>query len=285
MPIQWYPGHMAKAMRTVQENLKLVDVVIEVVDARCPGASSNGDLVRLLQAKPRIVVLNKADLADPPATEDWIGYLRASGVEALPFDAAHGQSRPLLQAIGRVFQPALQAWTAKGRRPRAARVMVAGIPNVGKSSLINRLVGTRRAATGNKPGITRGKQWVRVGAGIELLDLPGIMPPRFDSQEAALLLAAVGVVKEEVFDPVEAAGALLPVLFQKVPGGLGERLGLTELQGDTQAGLARVAQARGLLLQGGGPDLQKAALLLLRECREGRLGRMTLEEPPVVSSP
>lgn len=281
MPIQWFPGHMAKAKRVVQENLKLVDVVIEVVDARCPSASSNDDLVQLLGSKRRIVLLNKADLADPVQTEVWLAHLRSQGAEAAAFDAVHGAAWDLLQMIRRAYAPVLEAIRAKGRLPRPARVMVVGIPNVGKSSVINRLVGTRRAAIGDRPGITKGKQWVRVGADVELLDLPGILPPKFDDQDEAVMLAAIGTIKEDLFDHVEIAGDLLAVLHEKVPHGLKDRLGIEKLAADTANNLAQAAQARGLLRPGGVPDLARAATLVLREAREGRLGRLTLQEPSV----
>lgn len=281
MSIQWFPGHMAKAKRVVQENLRLVDVVVEVVDARCPSASSNGDLVQLLGDKPRIVLLNKADLAQPTGTEAWMRYLRAQGMEASSLDAVRGNPRDLLARVRSTFAPVLAALKAKGRLPRPARVMVLGIPNVGKSSVINRLVGGRRAATGDKPGVTKGKQWVRVGRDVELLDLPGILQPKFEDQHAALLLAAVGAIRDEVYDHVAAVTTLLPLLWEQVPAGLQERFGLTELDPNPEVNLGTIAANRGLLRAGGTPELEKAAGLVLRETRDGLLGKLTLEHPPV----
>ncbi|MFO7172304.1 MAG: ribosome biogenesis GTPase YlqF [Bacillota bacterium] len=278
--IQWFPGHMARARRQVQEQLKLVDVVIEVVDARVPISSSNPDLEAITGGKPRVVVLNKADLADPQATAAWIRHLRRQGVEAVALDARGGRGTgEVLAAVARLFAPTLAALQAKGRLPRPARAMVVGMPNVGKSSLINRLVGRRRAAVGEKPGVTRGPQWVRAGKGVELLDTPGILVPRIPDLRQGIRLAALAMVKDEVVSPTLVAGGILPELWPLVGPALAQRLGLTTLSPEPEENLAVIARAKGLLRAGGQPDLDRAAALLLRELREGRLGRITLERP------
>lgn len=284
--IQWFPGHMAKARRMLQENAPLVDVILEILDARCPAASSNPDLMSLVAHKARIKVLNKADLADRDATQRWVAYFRARGEVAIPLDAVKGNgARELIAAIREAFAPRLAEWTARGRKPRPARVMAVGIPNVGKSSAINRLVGARKAAVGNRPGVTRGKQWVRIGGNIELLDMPGVLVPRFENQWDGILLAAVGCIKEEVFDSRDVASQILPLLWEKVPEAVRQRFGLTALSPVAEENFEVIGRARGLLRSGGVVEDEKVAALILRELREGRLGRLTLEEPPAEGTP
>lgn len=284
--IQWFPGHMAKAKRVLQENAPLVDVILEIVDARCPLASSNQDLLRPVMEKARVVVLNKADLADSAATRAWVEYFKTQGLLAIPLDAVKGTGlREVLAAVRQAFAPQLAAWVGRGRKPRPARAMVVGIPNVGKSSVINRLVGVKRAIVGDKPGVTRGKQWVRIGGDVELLDMPGVLVPKFEDQWDGVLLAAVGSVKEEVFDQREVAGALLPYLHAKQPEVVAQRLGLDRLAETAEENLEIVGRARGLIRAGGVVEDQKAAFMVLREFREGRLGRVTLQEPPKATEP
>ncbi|MEW8977240.1 MAG: ribosome biogenesis GTPase YlqF [Symbiobacterium sp.] len=278
--IQWFPGHMAKARRILQENAPLVDVVLEIVDARCPLASRNPDLMRLVAQKPQVLILNKADLADPAATRAWVERLSEPGRPAVALDAVKGTgAREVLAAVRRAFGPVLEAWTAKGRKPRPARVMAVGIPNVGKSSVINRLAGARRAHVGDRPGVTRGKQWIRIGADVELLDMPGILVPKFDDPRDGVLLAAVGCVKDEVFDRRAVAAELLTLIYEPLAPTLAERLGLTRLDPEPENNLAAVARHRGLLRAGEQVDLDAAAALVLREFREGRLGRVSLQTP------
>lgn len=279
--IQWFPGHMAKAKRMLQENAPLVDVILEILDARCPAASSNPDLMALVAQKPRIKVLNKADLADPEATRRWVAYYRQQGELAVPLDAVKGTGvREVIGAIREAFAPRLAEWTRRGRKPRPARVMAVGIPNVGKSSAINRLAGGRKALVGDRPGVTRGKQWVRIGSSVELLDMPGILVPKFDNQWDGILLAVTGSVKEEVFDPREVAGQILPFLWEKAEAQLQERFGLPHLSPVPEENLEAIGRARGLIRAGGIVEVDKVASLVLREYREGRLGRITLQEPP-----
>lgn len=279
--IQWFPGHMAKAKRELQENAPLVDVILEILDARCPLASSNADMMKLVAHKQRIKVLNKADLADPAASRAWVEYFRKQGELAVALDAVKGTgAREVINAIGELFAPRLAEWTAKGRKPRPARVMAVGIPNVGKSSAINRLAGRRKAAVGDKPGITRGKQWVRIGRDVELLDMPGILVPKFEDQQDGILLAAVGAIKEEVIDQCEVASLLLPLFWEKAQESVMQRLGLKELSETPSENLDAIGRARGLLRSGGVVEEDKVASLVLREFREGKLGRMTLQDPP-----
>lgn len=271
---------MAKAKRVLQENAPLVDVILEIVDARCPLASSNPDLMKIVEQKARIKVLNKADLADPALTRAWVEWFGRRGEPAVALDAVKGTgAREVIAAIREAFAPRLAEWTAKGRKPRPARAMAVGIPNVGKSSAINRLVGARKAVVGDKPGVTRGKQWVRIGGDVELLDMPGILVPKFDDQREAVLLAAMGAIKEEVFDQSEVAGALLPLFWEKAREGVQHRLGLAELSPDPAVNFEAIGRARGLLRAGGVVEREKVAALVLREFREGRIGRMTLQDP------
>ncbi len=280
MPVQWFPGHMARAKRTIAADLALVDVVLEVVDARVPAASANADLEQLLQGKPRVVLLNKADRADPAATRAWVAALGRRAVPAVAFAALGGEGvKPTLAAVEAAYAPRRAAQVARGVRPRSARAMVVGIPNVGKSAVINRLAGGKHAITGDKPGVTRGRQWVRAGS-IELLDTPGVLQPKFAEARAGYLLAASGAVSDAVFDPVEVAAAVLPELWQRAAAVLAQRFGLAELAEEPVLSIDQIARNRGLLRPGGLPDRERAALLLIKEFREGQLGRLTLEEPP-----
>ncbi|MFZ5814850.1 MAG: ribosome biogenesis GTPase YlqF [Bacillota bacterium] len=279
--IQWFPGHMAKARRTLEENAPLVDVVLEIVDARCPLASRNPELMKLVAHKPQVLILNKADLAHPATTARWVAAFRQEGRFAVALDAVKGTgARDVLAGVKEAFAPTLAKWVEKGRKPRPARVMAVGIPNVGKSSAINRLVGARKAVVGDKPGVTRGKQWVRIGADVELLDMPGILVPRFEDQRDGILLAAIGAVKEEVFDQRMVAAELLPMLWERVPQAVAERFGLTALAPDPEENLTVIGRHRGLLRAGETVEIEKAAALVLREFREGRLGRLSLQDPP-----
>jgi len=276
MPVQWFPGHMARAGRQIREKLKYCDAVFELRDARIPRSSANPLLDRLLGEKPRVVILNKADLADPSLTRAWIAALTAEGHPALKVDAVRGAG------IGSVTR-ALRA-IPPGRLParllRPLRLMAVGIPNVGKSSFINRLVGQRAARTGRQAGVTRGPQWIRIARDIELLDMPGILWPKVEDQETGLKLAVCGAVKDDVFEAVEAAEWLLGWLLANNGAALRRRFNLPALPRDGGELLSLIAIRRGLVVQGGRPDTEKAAVALLKEFREGRLGRYTLDRPP-----
>lgn len=278
MDIQWYPGHMARAKRLVQENLKLVDVVIELLDARLPVSSRNPLINEITGHKPRLVVLNKADLAGAADTARWLSWFNQQDGGALAVDAAHGPGvREVPAAVQRLAASRIAALVASGRRSRPPRCMVLGIPNVGKSMLINALAGRAATRTGNRPGVTRGQQWVRLAKGVELLDTPGVLWPKFDDQETAMKLAATGAIREEVYQSEEVAVWLAGWLRQRYPRALAERYALTEAA-DGRV-LEQIAVKRGLLGAGGLPDISRAARHLLKEFREGKLGRITLDSP------
>ncbi|MFZ5596294.1 MAG: ribosome biogenesis GTPase YlqF [Bacillota bacterium] len=278
--IQWFPGHMARAKRILQEDLKLVDAVIEVVDARIPSSSRNPMLGKMLGAKPLILVLNKSDLADPGITARWERHFRERGIETISVDSVKGSGVAGVPSMVKkaAGKKAVIPGTG-GRLSRPPRCMVAGIPNVGKSLFINRLVGRRAAKTENRPGVTRGRQWIRV-AEIDLLDTPGILWPKFDDPEVGYRLAVTGAIRDQVFDVEEVAGRLSVWLAENFPGSFAERYRI-EVRGrpDPWELLAQIGKARGLVQHGGKVDTGKASILLLKEFRAGLLGRFTLDAP------
>ncbi|MGC7846697.1 ribosome biogenesis GTPase YlqF [Desulforudis sp. 1088] len=275
MPVQWFPGHMAKARRQIKSQLKICDLVIELLDARIPRSSRNPSIDELLGAKPRVVVLNKVDLADAAMTRRWEKILAAGGDPVIQADSVKGAGiRSVVEAILSIPQERLK------RRPGGSlRAVVVGIPNVGKSSFINRLVGQRAARTGRRPGLTRGPQWIRIGGDVELLDTPGILWPKFDDPLVGLKLAATGAIKEEVFSCEEIAGWLLGWLAEKAPAALAQRYDLPSAPADTAEVLGAVGLKRGVLLPGGRVDLERAAALIIKDFQDGRLGRFTLDDP------
>ncbi|MFZ5648539.1 MAG: ribosome biogenesis GTPase YlqF [Bacillota bacterium] len=280
MDIQWFPGHMSKARRLLQENLKLVDVVVEVVDARIPSSSRNPMLEETVGKKPLLVVLNKSDLADHELTLRWEGYFTGKGFSAVSVDSVRGAGVSRISArVRQLAGKKTVSLGSAGRLPRPPRCMIVGIPNVGKSFLINRLAGKKAARTGNKPGVTRGQQWIRLGD-IDLLDTPGILWPKFDDPEVGYRLAVTGAIKEQVFDVEAVAGRLAGWLWANHPDSLAGRYRI-EVAGnkDPEEILALIGGSRGLFLQGGRVDAYKAAVLLLKEFREGTLGRFTLDLP------
>jgi ribosome biogenesis GTPase A len=280
MLIQWYPGHMVKAKRLVQENLKLVDVVIELVDARIPLSSRNPALLEIIQNKPRVIALNKSDLAEPNATSTWIQAFRQEGVEAMAIESIGGKGiHGLIQATRNAASEKMAAIVAKGRRERAVRAMILGIPNVGKSSLINRLAGTGNVKTGDRPGVTKGKQWIRIGKDFELLDTPGILWPKFEDQEVGFKLAVTGAISDEVVDIEKITLQLLDLLKNSYHQELKERYKLETLSDDTEELLQMIGKKRGFLQSGGTVDLEKSARTLLWEFRNGKIGRVTLDIP------
>lgn len=274
MQLQWFPGHMAKARKMIRDNLKLVQVVIELIDARIPRSSRNPDIDSVLGTKARVIVLNKADLADPSQTRAWLEVLAVDGVPVVQLDSLGGRG------FGKI--PRIIRETVKPGRTGTIRGMVVGIPNVGKSTFINRFAGQRAAPTGARPGITRGKQWIRVAPAIELLDTPGVLWPRFDDREVGLKLAATGAIKEEVVDSEVVSLWLLGWLKGNYPGVLKRRYQLLALPADTEVMLETIGLKRGLVRPGGQVDRFKAAVVLLKEFREGRLGRFTLDPCPEV---
>ncbi|MBE3586502.1 ribosome biogenesis GTPase YlqF [Desulfofundulus thermocisternus] len=281
MPVQWFPGHMARARRLVQENLKLVDVVIELLDARIPASSRNPIIEEIAVRKPHLVVLNKEDLADPHLTRMWLQWFSARGLPALAVDSA--RKKDLVEVpvqVKRLAENKIASLVARGRRPPPPRCMVVGIPNVGKSSFINALAGSRVTRTGNRPGVTRGPQWIRLAGEVELLDTPGVLWPKFEDPRVGLKLAATGAIKEEVFDVEEVAAWLVEWLRQSSPASLKKRYGLEELPSRGYEVLELIGARRGLVGRGGRVDLYRASIHLLKEFRDGCLGRFTLDAPP-----
>lgn len=281
MLIQWFPGHMAKTKRLITEHLKAVDLVAELLDARIPSSSANPMISELTAGKPRIVILNKSDLADPAETERWVAHYRAGGLAAIPLDSTSPKSRKvLLRTIYETAQPVIQKWQRRGLRNRPVRLMILGIPNVGKSTLINRLAGTKAARTANTPGHTRGKQWVRLQDGLDLLDTPGVLWPKFEDQTAAMRLAATGAIAGDVFDPDEIVPALMETLAERTPDVLKEKYGIEDIHVDPQLLIEAAGRRRGCLLPGGHVDFGRAQQAILFDFRNGRLGRITLDAAP-----
>ena len=283
--LQWYPGHMRKAERLVKENLKLVDVVVELLDARIPLSSENPVLREIVGDKPRLIVLNKADLADETATRAWVKYFAAQGLAAVPVDAVKGRGiKELVQAIAKCAKPKTDKFVQHGAKARAARCMILGIPNVGKSSLINRLSGGSKTKVENRPGVTRAKQWIRLGAQLELLDMPGILWPKFEDQQAALHLAFTGAINDNVYDVASVVLLLLDTLRIAYPSALIERY---RLEGELPSGvelLGEIGRKRGCLRAGGRIDDEKAQQIVLTDFRSGRLGHVTLDTLPFTES-
>ena len=279
--LQWYPGHMRKAERLVKENLKLVDVVVELLDARIPMSSANPILREIIGGKPRVIVLNKADLADETATRAWVKHFAEQGVTAVPVDAVKGRGvKELVQAIAKCAKPKTDKLVQHGAKARAARCMILGIPNVGKSSLINRLSGGAKTKVENRPGVTRAKQWIRLGPQLELLDMPGILWPKFEDQQAALHLAFTGAINDNVYDVSSVVLLLLDTLRIKYPSDLKERYRLDEELTSGLELLEIIGRKRGCLRAGGKIDYEKAEQIVLTDFRSGRLGRVILDVLP-----
>ncbi len=282
MNIQWYPGHMTKARRMMQENIKLIDLIIELVDARAPLASRNPDIDELGKGKARLILLNKADLASDCWNQAWEAWFKAKGYFVVQLDC---RGRTGMKTVQNVIKEACKEKTERDRRRgilnRPVRAMVAGIPNVGKSTFINSFAGRACTKTGNKPGVTKGAQWIRLNRQVELLDTPGILWPRFDDQEAGIRLAFLGSVNDEILNLQELAGRLGCFLQKYFPPCLEERY-KTEFPENPEERelLTKIAQARSCLTKGGEPDIGRAAVFLLDDFRSGRLGKITLEFPP-----
>ena len=279
MHFQWYPGHMTKARRMMQENIKLIDLIIELVDARVPLSSRNPDIDELGKGKARLILLNKADLAEDRLNDEWVAYFKEKGYSAVKVNSRKGGG---IKSIQSVIQEACKEKTERDRKRgilnRPVRAMVVGIPNVGKSTFINALAGKACAKTGNKPGVTKGKQWIRLNKSVELLDTPGILWPKFEDQEVGLKLAFIGSIKDEILQTEELAAELVKFLKEYYPGVLEEKYGIPEVQ-DTYKCLADIAKSRHCLVRGSELDTEKAASILLDDFRGGRLGRITLERP------
>ena len=282
MNINWFPGHMTKALRTMENDLKLVDCVCELIDARIPQSSRNPALDEVLGSKPRLLLLNRSDQADPAATKRWLEYYRVRGLSALETDCRIGKGVDRFPAAVReLLKERLAALEAKGQVSRPLRAMVVGIPNVGKSSFINKAAGRKAAAASDRPGVTRGRQWITVSRGLELLDTPGVLWPRFDDPLIGERLAFTGAVKDEILDTEELASHLLSLLAELAPDVLAGRYKLTETA--DRPGwelLEEAARKRGCLISRGEADTLRMSNILLDEFRSGKLGRLTLEVPP-----
>ena len=280
--IQWFPGHMTKAERMIGEHMKLVDAVAEVLDARIPASSRNPDLARLAGDKPRLVILNRTDLADPAVTTRWREWFRRQGIAVLETDAKSGRGvRDFGPAVRGILRDRIAALEAKGQGSRPLRVMIVGIPNVGKSTFINKVAGRKAAAAADRPGVTRGKQWITIDAGLELLDTPGVLWPKFDSREVGESLALTNAIKAEVLDREELAADFMARLRDVCPGAIEARYRFTpDPDKNGWELLEDAARRRGFLISGGEADLERMADVLLGEYRDGKLGRISLEAPP-----
>lgn len=282
MNIQWFPGHMTKAQRMIEENLSMVDAVCEILDARIPYSSRNPDIDRLAGDKPRLVILNRVDLADPQMTACWRKYFESRGLAILETDAKSGKGvGSFAPAVRRLLKDKLAAYEAKGQVGRPLRVMILGIPNVGKSTFINRVAGRKAAIAGDKPGVTRGKQWINIDQGLDLLDTPGILWPKFDSQEVGEMLAITNAIKADVLDKETLGANFMLRLRELYPKAIEERYKFMpdpDMNGFEL--LEQAAKKRGFLVSRGEYDIERMANTLLGEYHDGKLGRLTLEAPP-----
>lgn len=281
MNIQWFPGHMAKTRKLLTENLKLVDVVIELLDARIPVSSNNPEIDKIVANKLRIVALNKSDLADPVISEDWNKWYNKNGYTSIFIDSIKGSGiNKLKVTLVDLMRDKINRDKEKGRIFRPIRTMIVGIPNVGKSSFINKIAGRASAVTGDKPGVTRGKQWIRLNKDIELLDTPGILWPKFDDPEVGLNLAFTGAIKDDVFDNVECAALLFERLSKYYPQQILQRFKLSSLEGKTGSELLEeAALKRGCIISGGRIDYSRISAIVLDEFRGGKIGNISLERP------
>lgn len=279
--VQWFPGHMAKTRRLIKENLRLVDGVLEVIDARIPYSSSNPELDDIISGKPRIVLLNKCDLADKNTTKKWIEYYKSRGITAIPVDCRSGKGLNAFQsAVKTVLADKIKSNEEKGMAGNPLRLMVVGIPNTGKSSFINRMAKSAKAKVADKAGVTRHNQWFAIGGGIELLDTPGVLWPKFEDSAVGDKLAFIGSVKDEILDSELLAVRLLEVMKQNYPERLTERYKITDFS-DSEAWeiLELIGKKRGNIMRGGEIDTERTAVMLLDEYRGGKLGVISLESP------
>ena len=281
MNIHWFPGHMTKAQRMIEENMKLVDAVCEIIDARIPFSSRNPDVERLSGTKPRLIILNRVDQADPSVTALWRNYYKIQGIHVLETDCKSGKGvSGFADAIRFVLKDKIEAYAAKGQATRPLRIMILGIPNVGKSTFINKVAKRKAAIASDKPGVTRGKQWITIDQGLEMLDTPGILWPRFDSQEVGEFLAYTGAIRDEIIDRETLAANFMLRLREMYPQSIEQRYKFTP---DPNANgfelLEEAAKKRGFIVSKGEYDLERMAAILLDEFRDGKLGRISLEKP------
>jgi ribosome biogenesis GTPase A len=279
--LNWFPGHMVKARRIITENLKLVDVVIELLDARIPYSSANPMLQELTAGKPRLVALNKSDLADAAVTKRWLEHFRAAGIPAVAIDSMSGKGmKQLVRQTEDLARAKTEKFVSHGAKARAARVMILGIPNVGKSSLINRLAGAVKAKAADKPGVTRAKQWIKIGSSLDLLDTPGILWPKFEDMTVGLKLAFTGAISDESYDMEKVVEVFLDTMRREYPERIRERYKLKEeLPEEPRELLEAIGRKRGCLLKGGIIDMEKAQHIVMNEFRAGKLGLVSLDTP------
>lgn len=280
--VQWFPGHMAKTRRKIKESLPLVDAVTEIVDARVPVSSHNPEISDIISGKPRIVILNKCDVADENATRKWIAYFKSQGVAAIAADCKSGKGlnlyRPLIKEV---LADKIKSYEEKNMQGRALRVMVVGIPNTGKSSFINRMAGKKRAEVADRPGVTRHNQWFVIGDGIELLDTPGVLWPKFEDPAVGDKLAFIGSVKDDILDVESLAVRFLEVMKKDYPDRLTERYKITDFEDkEPYEILEMIGRKRGMLISGGEINTERAASTILDEYRGGKLGKITLDSVP-----
>ena len=280
MNFQWYPGHMTKAKRNMMEDIKLIDLVIELVDARLPYSSRNPDIDEIGKNKYRLILMNKVDLAEPKKTEEWSEYFRKKGYAVVTLDARKNTSmKAITSVILEVCKEKIERDRKRGIKNRPVRAMIVGIPNVGKSTFINSYAGKACTKTGNKPGVTKGKQWVRLSKEVEMLDTPGILWPKFEDQTVGLRLALIGSIKDEILNTDELAVELIRYLKTEYPGVLKERYEIADETAKETDLLQEIAVNRKCIKKGEEVDYSKAAVLLIDEFRSGKLGRITLEKP------
>ena len=279
--IQWFPGHMAKTRRAIKENLSLVDAVVEIIDARIPLSSQNPEMGKMTAGKPRLFVLNKRDMADSSVTDKWISWFRSKGIVAVSMDCKTGKGlKNFTSALeNQVLKDLLETRRAKGMAGTPTRVMIVGIPNVGKSSFINRMSGSKKAKVEDRPGVTRNKQWVKLGDRIEMLDMPGVLWPKFDDQGVARRLAFTGAIKDDILDTETLAMLLLEDLAKNYPDLLKARYKMDVPDVPGKDLLELLGRKRGMLISGGEVDTERAAIMLLDEFRAGKIGSISLERP------
>ena len=276
--IQWFPGHMTKTKRKIEESLHIIDAVAEIVDARIPVSSRNPDLAGLIKDKPLLILLNKCDMADPRETARWIDFYKKQGIPAIPVDCKTGKGvNAFKDKVKEILGEKLEQYKAKGMVGKPLRVMVVGIPNVGKSTFINRIAGNSRVKAENRPGVTRGNQWVSIDKQLELLDTPGVLWPKFEDQTVGERLAFTGAVKDAVVDIELLAMRLLDVLAVSYPELLTERYKVTDFDMDSYDLLSAIGKKRGMVIRGGETDTERAAAMLLEEYRNCKIGQITLE--------
>ena len=274
--INWYPGHMTKAMREMEKSIKLVDLVIELLDARVPLASRNPDIDKLANGKYRMIILNKVDLADPAVTSKWVEYFEGLGIKAVTLDSRKsGEAKKITNIVNEICKEKFERDKRKGLLQRPVKAMVAGIPNVGKSTFINSYAGKASAKTGNKPGVTKGLQWINIGKNINLIDTPGVLWPKFESHDTGMRLAIIGSINDNILSKYDLAEYLINYLINNYCGIISKRYNIEET--DVSKVLLGIADSRKCLMKGGEPDTEKAAAILIDDMRSGSLGRISLE--------